>query len=426
MKKIIALLLACMMLFLTACNQTPPNETTSGNPQNQEQPKDSDWKDTIIKNGGANYLLDTPSRVVFSQLVTDGQNRAKYNFYYSKADGKAYVYCFDPLCDHSGEKCFACPLYVSTTRKIALFDLYTTVFINNRFYGVANVGQIYSFAFDGSDLRIEYGQESYTNDELNELQHHWDSNIRAYGSYIYIYLKADENGNPHTLRFNTETKEMEDLTEKTGNFIHPDFFFNGEIYGRGADRLWYKSDLELNEIQSIDTVSLSSVFYGSMFFSVATEGTDYKTKKVVGLKIYDVKTGETTLISNEMLGLEAPKNYIILDADENYIYFYPYKQSKIGIDVDGKGREFDVYKNNEGKLYRVKHDGTECVCIYDNPDFEFDGSAAGIVGDKLLIWVRYCEVYDNGYAIKNTPVLKAGTISPDGTIEKFEDVELIY
>ena len=427
MKRLFALFLACMMLFLTACNQTPPNETTSGNPQNQEQPKDSDLKDTIIKKGGENSLLDTPSRIVFSQLFAVGQYDDQYNFYYSKADGKAYVYCFDPLCDHSGEKCLARPMYYDMTRKIAGFELFSTVFINNRFYGVAKQGQIYSFAFDGSDLRIEYGKDSYTNEEINELQHYWDPNIRACGSYIYIRLNADENGNPHTLRFNTETKEMEDLTEKTGNFIHPDFFFNEEIYGRGADRLWYKSDLELKETQSIEAMPTSSAFYGSLFFETAYDETDSKRNKAIGLQVLDMKTGEKTIISNEMLGLEAPTRYTIAAADENYIYFYPFKRILIGTFVDAKGREIKIYKDNEGKLYRVKHDGTECICIYDNPNFEFDYPEIGIiVGNQFVIKGQYYSLDDNGQPIGTGVTLKAGTIAPDGTIEKFEDVELIY
>ena len=101
MKKLLSLLLACMMLFLTACNQTPPNGTTSDNSQSQET---VDFKDTIIRNGFSEFI-DLPSRILFEYQVPNG---AEYTFYYSKADGKAYVYCFDPLCDHSG-KCLANP-----------------------------------------------------------------------------------------------------------------------------------------------------------------------------------------------------------------------------------------------------------------------------------------------------------------------------
>ena len=60
--------------------------------------------DIIIKNGFGDFI-DTPSRILFEYIVP---GKDEYTFYYSKADGKAYVYCFDPLCDHSG-KCLANP-----------------------------------------------------------------------------------------------------------------------------------------------------------------------------------------------------------------------------------------------------------------------------------------------------------------------------
>ena len=423
MKKIIALLLACMMLFLTACNQTPPSETTGGLPNETtgsqssgtpEKPGDS-LPQGIIRNGFAN-MMETPSRILFSQKRTIGST-----FYYSKADGKAYIYCFDPLCSHEGG-CLASP---QDDSNIFSFELRCTFFINNRFYSVTGYGQIYSFAFDGSDLRIEYGEDEYV---FGQIDHNlWSQNYRAYGKYIYIPMDADENGKPCTLRFNTETKEMENLTEKTGNYIAPVFFYNGEIYGRGADRLWHKTDLELKEMQSIDTMPTSTVFYENLFFETVFNGAeDYSKERAIGLEVYDVKTGEKTLISNEMMGLEAPKGYTVVAADENYVYFYPYEQVLFGTTIDAKGKEVNVYKNNPGKLYRVKHDGTECVCVYDDPGLAFNGSDAVLTGDQILIWGQSFYFDDNGYAKKTSITLKAGTISPDGTIEKFEDVELIY
>ncbi|MBR5187757.1 MAG: hypothetical protein IKW18_04720 [Clostridia bacterium] len=427
MKKILSLLLACMMLFLTACNQTPSDGTGTGSQpsgsQNQEIFNEITLKDTIIKHGGQE-MIDTPSRILF-YANSAGSGSEAYTFYYSKADGKAYAYCFDPLCDHGGGKCLANPS--NWTENIVEYQISQLFFINNRFYGVARHGQIYSFAFDGSDMKIEYGQSSYSLEEVNSMQFNWDPNFRSCGQYIYIRQRADENGNPHTLRYNTETKKMEDLTEQTGNYISPMFFYNGEIYGYDINHLWAKTDMELKEITSIETLKVTA-FYGSKFFYTVFDSTDYKTSKAIGLEVHDMKTGEKTLLSNEMLGIENPPNYTIAAVDENYIYFYPYKKSKIGIHVDGKGREFDVYKYNEGKLYRVKHDGTECVCIYDNPNFAFGSSSddAAIVGDKLLIWGNEYSFDENGYVKKDVQRLKVGTIGPDGTIDKFEDVELIY
>ena len=174
MKKLFALLLACIMLFLTACNETPPNETTTNNlpnettgSQNPEIPNESELKDVIIKYD-SRYFIETPSRILFESTTGDGM----YTFYYSKADGKAYVYCFDPLCDHAGEKCLAHPRRERGREEVNLpeFTFWCTAFINNRFYTVTRHGQIYSFGFDGSDLKIEYGPKFFTPEEVNSLQ----------------------------------------------------------------------------------------------------------------------------------------------------------------------------------------------------------------------------------------------------------------
>jgi len=426
MKKLFAFLLACMMLFLTACNQTPPNETTTGNPQNQEQPKDPALKDTIIKDSYDDFI-DTPSRILFVNPMSPN-----YTFYYSKVDGKAYVYCFDPLCSHEGG-CLANP---QDFKSVFSFYLDRTFFINNRFYSVTTYGQIYSFAFDGSDIKIEYGEESYTIDAIlpdgtreegNINFNLWSPNFRVYDKYIYIPIYADENGNPRILRFNTETKEMEDLTEKTGNCILPDFFYNGEIYGREfpiGD--YYKTKLDLSEAELVDSFPVVGQFYGSVFFNFAYERIDSKNGKYLGIKSYDMKTGETKIITNEMLGLEEANQCVVAAVDENYVYFYPYKQILVGTYINTKGQEKKRYKYNEGKLYRVKHDGTECTLIYDNPNFEFTSREAVICGNQIIIEGKEYSVGADGYVVCTSRGMQVGTIGEDGKIEKFEPIELIY
>ena len=423
MKKLFSLLLACMMLFLTSCNQTHPNETTTSDSQNQEQPVNP-LPQGIVKNGVWNFI-DTPSRILFEYTVP---GKDEYTFYYSKADGKAYVYCFDPLCDHAGEKCLANPHELNTWgANLPEFYFRCTFFINNRFYTMTRHGQIYSFAFDGSDLKIEYGPTSFTIEELNALQFTWDENPEVYGKYIYILMNADENGNPHTLRFNTETKEMEDLTEKTGNAIFTYFFYNEEIYGLDAKlRTWVKADLELKEMEPIEAQPTTNQFYGSEFFDYAYERIDSKTDKYLGIQSYDMKTGETKIITNEMLGLEETNRCVVAAVDENYVYFYQYKQIFVGTYINTKGQETKCYKYNDGNLYRVKHDGTACTLIYDNPNFEFNSREAVLCGDQIIIEGREYSIGADGYIVRPSNSMQVGTIQEDGTIDKFENIELVY
>ena len=418
MKKLLSLLLACMMLFLTACNQTPPSETTTGNSQNHQKPEDS-LPQGIVRNGFGNFL-DIPSRIVFEQ---SGQV-----FYYSKADGKAYVYCFDPLCDHSGGKCLANP---HDNKNILEFAFWCTFFINNRFYVVTTYGQIYSMAFDGSDIRIEYGEKEYVYGEFN--YHLWSQNYIAYDKYIYIPTNADENEKYHLLRFNTETKEMENLTEKTGNFMNPRFFYNGEIYGRVRSQSgygWYKADLDMKTMEPIEAQPTTNQFYGSLFFDKAFDNpTDYKNRKQIGFQAYDIKTGETKIITKEMLGLEEDYRYSILCVDENYVYFKQYREEQILIGnrpPAANGRENKVYSSDTGKLYRMKHDGTECTLMYDNPNFEFKSLEAIVYGDKIIFKGQEYATGADGYLFYTFGGMLVGTMGADGKIEKLEMLEFVY
>ena len=93
--------------------------------------------------------------------------------------------------------------------------------------------------------------------------------------------------------------------------------------------------------------------------------------------------------------------------------------------INAKGQEKKLYKYNEGKLYRVKHDGTECTLIYDNPNFEFNSREAVICDNKIIIEGRSIGMRD-GYADTWDRAMKIGTIGEDGKIDKFENIELVY
>ncbi len=394
MKKLFALLLAFSCLFLSACNNNSANSTTgTGNPQNPTQPNETELKDTIIYNKTRNFI-DLPSRIVYA----DGG----MVYYYSKADGKAYVYCFDPLCEHDEDDCLA---------TIGL-DFGYTFFINDRFYYHTGFGQIISFSFDGTDKKIEY------NTEYDISMNAW-GHCMAFGPYIYIDLRsyASEDGIAHTLRFNVETGEMEDLTEKTGNYIYPSFFYNGVLYGYDQGVGLLKSDLNLTSCEEIERIPTSIQYLGSRFFGTALD----ENNNEIGINIYDMKTGESEIITNETIGIEnAP---YILYVDENYIYFYQVEGIYIG-DRLYKDEVRPYNKGNDGSIYRINHDGSGLVCIYEEAEFEITGLEAVISGNQFLIAGHNIRVHDLQVEAWDAGLL-AGTIGADGKIDRLDPVEVV-
>ena len=431
MKKIFALLLSFALLFLTACNTNPPvgtdadGSTISGKPTEGTSGKPSsgtdetfywDWRETMqdqFVNRGGTDMIGLPSRIVFQAAIGDGP---KLTYYYSKADGNAYVYCYDPLCDHTKYTCLGNPQKAHTG-----WNFSSTVFVNKRFYLVDIYGKIYSFAFDGTDKKLEYDAGYPKNKSV------WGGPI-AYGPYIYIKSTAEES--QHTLRYNVETKKMEDLTEKTGNYIYPHYFYNGVIYGVGIYGMvdtFFKADLDLNTVEAVSSAIIPiDRCSGNIGVGVATkerESINDPVKKI-GISFYDIETGEQRIVAKEDLGLDYYPVFVA--ATEEYFYFYNPQSIYIGTAIfnqGGKEVERQVQKMNDGKLYRMNKDGTNIVCVYDNPEYELNRNVV-IYDDKIVMQGRYMKVENKETKVWGGPV-QVATINPDGTIGEFVEVEVL-
>ena len=442
MKKIFTLFLAFALLFLTACNtNTPPvgtnadgstisgNQTegsntgtgteTTGKPSSGNTSSGDDyhwdWRETmqdqVVIAHPSNPLIHLPSRIVFEATI-DGQRRT---YYYSKADGNAYVYCFDPICEHTNYTCLGNPGSYESGWRFS-----DTVFIDNRFYTVDQYGKIYSFAFDGTNKQLEYDAGYYVHKNV------W-INRGAYGPYIYIDSKAEEHS--HTLRYNVETKKMEDLTEKTGNYIYPHYFYNGMIYGSGDSTVlldgFYKADMNLDTVEPVEEIFLAQHTGSILVGEVYKERENLsQTREQIGISFYDIKTGEKYILTKEDFGLDFYP-YIIAATDE-YFYFYKSEVINLGtviINQGGKDKVVTVQKMNDGKLYRMNKDGTNIVCIYDNPDYELDRNVV-IYDNKIVMQGQYIAI-ENGEKKVWGGLIQVATINPDGTIGEFVEVEIL-
>ena len=449
MKKVIATLLMLSILYLTACNnekfetststsnteqiestsisqstettrntQISATTSTSQTEETQENKNiqvSEDLKDKIIISHYG-VVFDFPSRIVFSQSSKDKLVGTSYRgvgdnkiVYYSKADGEVYVNCFDPLCDHKD----------CAVTKFAITSKYMSVY-NDRFYSFEfGRGEIYSFSFDGSDIRLEYQMFDHDLEGLLPFK-----GYRAYDRYCYIsYLHED--GTKHCLRFDIETGEMVDLTEQTGIYAFPSFFYNGKMYLNAEDGTIKKYNLDLTGGEDTDIVFKDNFLFthtvGSTFIGYIREWVeDENGNRMVtypGIYTYDIETGKETFISSETIG----KNVIYtLYADENYVYFISDDKGE----YIGKSRSgADVY--NSGTLYRVNRDGTNCICIYKNSKMSFSAIyPIMIYKDKIFVYSsetgfvgEYVQTWNKGMYI--------GTIQADGKIDKLEYIEII-
>ncbi len=215
-----------------------PTETTVP----MHPPVATEGSDEIVLNG-LGWSIETPSRIIFDQSEegfwsgNDYVNGMTYGIcYYSKADGESYVYCYDPLCNH-------------TNCAQRYFVLGESFLIGNRFYtfdeNYDGKTVVRSFGVDGTDIRIDWDSENESDMKLGSFNGYGYPEF-AYGKYLFIWTSFSD-GTRHTLRFDTESEKMEDLTAKTGNTFTPSFAYEDMLYGYSVEYGGYvKTDLSLS------------------------------------------------------------------------------------------------------------------------------------------------------------------------------------
>lgn len=437
-KKSFVILLVLTPLLLTACNNQPLETSNSasrteqtestGNYQTTENTQTSETtvtgettnktenpnenqgyqvakelKDKIVPYGANQSFIILPSRILYTHRLAEDKligdrysvTSNSYLCYYSKADKENYVYCFDPLCDH--KKCSATSVLVSMT-----------TYCNGSFYAI-NLKELYSFSFDGTEKKkidLHEDFEGYT---------FWG--IDSYDIYVYIEA-VTQTGEKCFLRLNTEISEIIALTEKN---INIDFFYNGKIYGY-RDGKQIRCDLSFENIEEYDFPFLQyNLVEDHIFIGVETETVMENGQYIdcyYGIQTYNFETKEEMLIPTDVIGHEVSE---ILYADENYFYFTANEPVLIGKSFISP--ENDSYNYSGGKLYRVNRDGTNCICIFNDPKIEFLGSAM-IYEDIILVHARECGLINGKVQTWNESIY-IGTIQADGTIDKLEYIEVI-
>ena len=203
---------------------TEPTETTGGT--NIDDPKEFvPTGYSFSPDTGMTTFVETNSKIIFLGVYSVAGNKAGV-YYYSKAAGEFYPFCFDPLCQHQriwdGEK------YIGTTCVARMLEvingartdtLNPPLYINGRIY-FTFFDEIWSCNEYATDIRIDVSFSKLPSDfTRTDARKRVNGNITYFPIFISggnsIYLEhLDADGVVRNYRLDTETRKLHDLSEE--------------------------------------------------------------------------------------------------------------------------------------------------------------------------------------------------------------------
>ena len=367
--------------------------------------------------------LETKSKVIIGDYIGTRYYSMRAAFYYSKADGEFYPFCFDPFCEHKsytpGSNSINCVGNAlksgSTTNEIYYY--------NSRIYFVFD-GTIYSCSEFATDLRKEIVMEDLSYLSKEEYHKRRNQNLLNHmtgdsGSLFFNYVNPD--GVPIWYRYDTQKRKLIDLTEKInaaaekmGIVLYLGDVAGGHIflYGGKTEYNWswnYVADLELDEIHVYDDYGiLETLFetedglimqasYKSEIFDIYPD-IDYGQRSLVipGGRNYDIilmKTDGTV----EMLVKNARKTFGFHDTvpnyiNDKYIYFGNNIYEKIGLEKAPMGI-MDLMASYDGKIYRYDRKTGEIDVFLESGDDYCDFRNIEYVNEKENVAIINAQIY---------------------------------
>ena len=335
----------------------------------------------------SNNAVETKSKIILADYTSYESHGLKATYYYSKADGEFYPFCFDPFCEHKpytpGSSSISCigKVICTESKKNQIY------YYNSRIFFVLD-GTIYSCSEFATDLRKEVVMEdlSYLSKEEYQKRRKQNGGIIIYkfqgdaGSLFFEYV--DPDGKVIWYRYNTETRKLINMTEKIdaaakkmGIVLYPEEFAGGHIFMFGGKSdstvsLNYVADYELNDIRVYDNygilVTLFKTNDGLVMYGFYKDGVyesspdvDYASRSFVipnnrNYDIFLLKTDGTTetLVKNarKTFGF---KNTEVLYMNDKYLYFCNNIYEKIGVEwLSLIKTAQDVMASYDGKIYR--------------------------------------------------------------------------
>lgn len=364
MKKLCSILILLAMLcgLLTSCEE--------GITTNREEAKIAYSRSS---------MTETPTRILYS---TGG-----IVFYYNKITGENNVFCFDPLCKHTSLKtCISQKFILNGTNVTIQYSEY-----DNRFYTFRGQ-KLCSFAFDGSDLKIEYSFAENGDFEDWAYDPFYIAVVKVIENRVYFIALDRENGGRELYCFHTETKEMTNLSENIEAKVPAYLEWNGKLYFQlvgETESGTYCADLDMQNMEKIsDHIGWTSddPFLNGKFYYVEYDWNESGEEKVPSyISCVSLTDGSVT----RLYELDEPVWHKILAVSEDYVYFIKSEYRRIGYEIV-RDQEKER-SNNYSRIYRLDVKSGACEMIFDDITCKVD-AIYFLENNKVMILGGYCTV----------------------------------
>ncbi len=387
MVKMISLFLACVLILsFTACD-TLPAETTGGSKfatENQVPPVNAFTLSNAYPRD--NYITETPTGLLYFV--------GKQLYYYNKLTEENDLFCFDPVCDHGGyPNCISYKFFSMrvSTQTIEYCDY------DRRFYALRGE-QIYSFSFDGSDLRhvASFGEVGkFENDDSARGSYKAEGlmYLSIQGKYLYFLSRDSETGNRVMYRYDVETDKTEQLFSELDAIY---CFHVGEkgIYMSlvGENAGFYRANLDgtcLTRVRDyFESNCCHDIFDGERMFFV--KSVSESSGRVDIIVAYDPETDTY----EELYKITDGVRHIPVAVTDDYVYL-----------VRG------VYTGRDSvprQLLRIDRESGEMITVLD--DAAYDAEGVYFFTDKILLYSTFqntlqyflCDIDEHGNFINMT------------------------
>ncbi len=363
MKKLIALLIVISTLLLVSCGTEPvvtTDETTTANSE--------------ITVGIYAASFRHPAIEMKSRVLLAGQTGKLY--YYSKADGESYPFCFNPLCQHTYQE--RCPSILFNHQYASQSQVYYNKF-DNRVYA-ARGQQIYSMSFDASDVRLECSLGERGKIEYSGFYASTDiTELKAYENYLFFMYNNEITGKTQIYRYDMNKRSLKEMTSATDEWVEWFMIANGYIYVKslngddstGYTENYYTTDYDFENIHYVDTDIEPKVYDGEYFYII-------KNGEMIA---FNPITEEKKIIQTT---IDSDAQPLILAVQDGCAYYLPFS-------VPGKpGFEYS-------KVCRTSMTG-ETEMIFDLPGSMINGM--NFVSDGVIMFLYSLNMTDaNGNSL---------------------------